>query len=328
MIVGSAPLRVSLLGGGTDVPSFFKNHEGAVLGGSINSRVYVCVVNMVETAEYPFRFTYRTVDNANTKLQITHPVWKTLLMSRSDITRVNAATFSDIPGNSGLGSSSSFTVAAISALDLHLGQEIDNERIAKEAIRVERHDLAEPGGWQDQLHATYGGFRLYTFKGGSFVVGQDLLGLKDRESLNKSSILVRIGESRSSSTFHSPASDPISKQAERDLEFQAELAVTGARILSGASDWSSKFDSICQLMNENWKIKSSVSNRSSTGINDLISFGLKNGAKSAKLCGAGGSGYVLFLGESEGLRNLANKVDSKTVLKFEFDTLGAKSVYV
>lgn len=328
MIVGSAPLRVSLLGGGSDVPSFFVDHVGAVLGGSINLRVYVCVIKMVEFADYPFRFTYRQVDNANVKSEIKHPVWRTLLESRPEIKRINAATFSDIPGNSGLGSSSSFTVAAIAALNGYLGIEWGNERISNEAIRVERVELAESGGWQDQLHATYGGFRLYTLSGENVTIGEELLTTEERRLLNKSSILVKIGQGRKSSEFHSSADVQISKTRGSDLDSQAKLAIHGAEILSAEREWSSKLDSICELMLENWQIKKSFFARSATGVDELIAFGLNNGAKSAKLCGAGGSGFILFIGEPDGVKKLREKIDSKLVIDFEFDCTGVKSTNV
>lgn len=328
MIVGSAPLRVSLLGGGSDVPSFFNNNLGAVLGGSINSRVFVCVIDMAKSADYPFRFTYRQVDNAHTKSKIQHPVWKKLLESRPEIERLNAATFSDVPGNSGLGSSSSFTVAAIAALELYLGRDIDKGRVSREAIRIEREELSEPGGWQDQLHATYGGFRLYTFKGSQVEVGEELLSIEERDLLNKSSILVKIGASRNSSKFHFPANIPMTIQAEKDLKDQAELAFMGAQIFSSDVIWSKKFELICQLMLENWKIKKSIEERSSSGIDELISFGLANGAKSAKLCGAGGSGYVLFLGQPDGIENLRKRIAIASVLDFQFGNQGVQSTDV
>jgi D-glycero-alpha-D-manno-heptose-7-phosphate kinase len=255
-------------------------------------------------------------------------VWRKLLESRSDISRLNAATFSDIPGNSGLGSSSAFTVAAISALDMYLDQEFDINRISSEAIKVERFDLVEPGGWQDQLHATYGGFRLYTFKGENVVVGEELLTFDEMKSLNESSILVKIGESRQSGDFHSFSNDVMQEEYNSDLKIQAELALHAAKILSSDLIWSLKFDSICELMLENWRIKKSISNRSSNGIDELISFGLKNGAKSAKLCGAGGSGYVLFLGDPDGIMHLRKKIDIKSLLEFKFDSFGAKAINV
>jgi D-glycero-alpha-D-manno-heptose-7-phosphate kinase len=328
MIVGSAPLRVSLLGGGSDVPAFFNNNLGAVLGGSINSRVYVCVINMAQSADYPFRFTYRQVDNAHKKSEIEHPVWRKLLEARPEIERLNAATFSDVPGNSGLGSSSSFTVAAIAALDLYLKQDIDKRRVCLEAIGIERKELSEPGGWQDQFHATYGGFRLYTFKGEEVEVGEELLSVQERDSLNKSSILVKIGADRNSSKFHSPVNSPITRQAENDLKNQAELACMGAQIFSSDAIWSKKFEMICDLMTENWKIKKSIEERSTSGIDALITFGLANGAESAKLCGAGGSGYVLFLGQPDGIENLKKTAVFDSVLDFKFDSQGVQSTNV
>jgi len=283
---------------------------------------------MTESAEFPFRFTYRQVDNAHSKSEIEHPVWKNLLESRLEITRLNAATFSDVPGNSGLGSSSSFTVAAIAALDLYLGKSLETERISREAIRIERDELGEPGGWQDQLHATYGGFRLYRFRGNEIDVGNELLSQDERDSLNKSSILMKIGDSRNSSKFHTPGNMAMTIEAEKDLNDQAQLAIQGAQILSGDADWLKKFESICELMLENWKIKKSIEGRSSSGIDDLIAFGLNNGADSAKLCGAGGSGYVLFLGHSDGIENLRKKANGKLVLDFNFESQGVHSTNV
>lgn len=328
MIVGSAPLRVSLLGGGSDVPSFFCDNLGAVLGGSIDSRVYVCVINMAQSADYPFRFTYRQVDNAHTKSSIRHPVWKKLLESRPEITRLNAATFSDVPGNSGLGSSSSFTVASIAALETYLGRNIDKKKVFVDSIHTERIELAEPGGWQDQLHATYGGFRLYKFKDDEVEVGDELLSEQERESLNKSSILIKVGDGRNSSKFHSPTKIPLTIQAQQNLKNQAQLALEGAQILSGDALWPKKFALISELMSENWKIKKSVKERSSSEIDALIAFGLSNGAVSAKLCGAGGSGYVLFLGYPDAIENLRRKTATESVLDFEFGTQGVQSTHV
>jgi D-glycero-alpha-D-manno-heptose-7-phosphate kinase len=328
MIVGSAPLRVSLLGGGSDVPRFFESNLGAVIGGSIDSRVYVCVISMAQSADYPFRFTYRQVDNAHSKSDIQHPVWKKLLESRPEIKRLNAATFSDVPGNSGLGSSSSFTVAAIAALDLYLGHDFDKFRVFRDAIRVEREELSEPGGWQDQLHATYGGFRLYTFKGDQVEVGEELLSEQDRDLLTQSSILIKIGADRNSSKFHTPANLPITIQAQNDLKNQAELAFIGSQIFLSDAIWSKKFELICELMTENWKIKKSTEERSSSGIDELITFGLANGAESAKLCGAGGSGYVLFLGQPDGIENLRKRTAVDLVLDFQFGSQGVQSTYV
>lgn len=328
MIVGSAPLRVSLLGGGSDVPSFFCDNLGAVLGGSIDSRVYVCVIDMAQSADYPFRFTYRQVDNAHAKSNIRHPVWKKLLESRPEITRLNAATFSDVPGNSGLGSSSSFTVASIAALDSYLGRDIDKKKVFDDAIHIERIELSEPGGWQDQLHAIYGGFRLYKFKDDEVEVGDELLSEQERESLNKSSILIKVGDGRKSSKFHSPANIPLTIQAQQNLKNQAQLALEGARILSGGAIWSRKFELISELMLENWKIKKSIKERSSSKIDALIAFGLSNGALSAKLCGAGGSGYVLFLGYPDAIENLRRKTATESVLEFEFGSQGVQSTHV
>lgn len=328
MIVGSAPLRVSLLGGGTDVPSYFMEATGAVLGGSIDKRVFVCVLDMVNSADFPFRFTYRQVDNALEKTDIKHPVWRELLIGNKEISHLNAATFSDVPGNSGLGSSSAFTVAGIAALKLHQELSIDPNEIWAEAIRIEREVLGEPGGWQDQMHSTFGGFRLYRFEGSGVVVGEKLLNSSELTQLNHSSILVKAGGERDSKSFHPPIEDKISKSELLNLQMQTNLAIQGAEVLGSQVSWEKKFEAISDLVYGNWDLKKSVKNRSNSLIDNLIEFGLKNGATASKLCGAGGSGYVLFLGYPDGILNLKEKLQNREILEFEFNSKGVEAIEI
>lgn len=326
--MGSAPLRVSLLGGGTDVPSYFKEATGAVLGGSIDKRVFVCVLDMVNSADFPFRFTYRQVDNALMKADIKHPVWRELLIGNKEISHLNAATFSDVPGNSGLGSSSAFTVAGIAALKLHQGLSIELNEISAEAIRIEREVLGEPGGWQDQMHSTFGGFRLYRFEDDGVVVGEKLLNSSELIQLNHSSMLVKVGRERDSKSFHLPIEGKISKSELLKLQMQTNLAIQGADILSSQVSWEKKFEAISDLVYGNWDLKKSVKNRSNSLIDNLIEFGLKNGATASKLCGAGGSGYVLFLGYPDGILNLKEKLQNREILEFEFNSKGVEAIEI
>jgi len=328
MIVGSAPLRVSLLGGGTDIPSFFMKTTGAVLGGSIDKRVFVCVLDMVSSAEFPFRFTYRRVDNALKKSDIQHPAWRALLIENTGVSRLNAATFSDVPGLSGLGSSSAFTVAGLAALKSFQKINIVPHEISAEAIRIEREILKEPGGWQDQMHSSYGGFRLYRFEKDKVVVGDNLLTEAEMNQLNQSSILVKVGGERDSKLFHSAVENRISDRDFNNLQDQAKLAIQGADVLSSPRSWDTKFKALLELVSENWELKKSVKDRSSSIIDELIDFGLRNGASASKLCGAGGSGYVLFLGLPDGVRNLAKILQNRDILDFEFKTKGVEAIEI
>ena len=136
MKIAKAPLRISLLGGGSDFPEFFSRNEGAVLGGTIDKYVYVSVLEMSKVAEFRYRFTYRNIEETNSKHEIRHPVIRTLLHQYPNIQSLNIATFSDLPGNSGLGSSSAFAVAAISAFKAFCGDVLNPLEIAKASIQL------------------------------------------------------------------------------------------------------------------------------------------------------------------------------------------------
>jgi len=211
---------------------------------------------------------------------------------------------------------------------MHQGLAVDPYEISAEAIRIEREVLREPGGWQDQIHSSYGGFRLYRFEKGQVVVGEQLLENYEMELLNESCLLVKVGEERDSKKFHSPIEDKVKESHFLTLETQGKLAIQGGEILGKQGSWEEKFQGISDLVAQNWALKRSVKDRSNSEIDDLINFGLKNGSTSSKLCGAGGSGYVLFLGFPDGILNLKTKLRDRSKLEFDFNTRGVEAIEI
>lgn len=328
MIVASAPLRVSILGGGSDLPDFFQKHSGAVLGGSIDKRVYVALLDMDKSAEFPFRFTYRQVDNVISKSEIRHPVVRTILELEKELNRINIATLADIPGNSGLGSSSAFTVALLAALNEYQNRDMGKQEIAELAISVERELIAEAGGWQDQIHATYGGFRFYEFAKDNYSASENLISFQEQKEWESSSVLVKVGGFRSSATQHSQISSLNSSLVEENLLLQSNLARKGYEIFCSEFNFNQKLIEISKLINESWHLKETLLGGNSHEVNETIAKGESFGAYAAKLCGAGGSGYVLFLGESHSISSIRQYFGDTRTLNFKFENRGVDATRV
>ena len=155
--ISRSPLRISFFGGGTDYPTYFNHHPGAVLGASIDKYIYTIALPMADFAENRFRITYRIVEVADRVEDIKHNVIRATLLNMGYDKPLNVAIISDLPGNSGLGSSSSFTVGFIALMEYLSGRSITKFDLFKRAVHTERDLLKENVGIQDQIHAAFGG---------------------------------------------------------------------------------------------------------------------------------------------------------------------------
>lgn len=300
MIVGKAPLRVSFLGGGTDFPEFFEHGVGHVVGCSIQHSVYVVVNHLPKVAEQNIRFTYRTTESVNSIAELKHPVLRAVLEKLGVHGNINVGTLADVPGNSGLGSSSSFTVALLAAMHRFLGDGQDHpEDIAREAIDVERVRLSESGGWQDQYHAAVGGLRHYRFDRGRVTHEVVRCPVGTVGLLSESMLLLPLGAARRSRVHARRSIERIQRGAGRStLERMAELTLRVVADLSKAETPEAAVSLIARGMGQAWALKVAFSaapsvTAAATAVDGLVSMG----AVSAKLCGAGGSGFLLILTE-------------------------------
>jgi D-glycero-alpha-D-manno-heptose-7-phosphate kinase len=199
MWISKTPLRASFLGGGTDYPSHFQNHPGAVLGGTIDKYVYTSALPLAGIAEQRFRITYRTTESVSEINAIQHPVIREALRLYGWDKPINIATMSDLPGGTGLGSSSAFTVGFINLLHRMRGVELTRYELARHAIHMEQEILKENVGVQDQIHAAFGGLARYEFTANSFSI-EPLRMTTDRLAMiNRSMLLVYTGAQRNAS---------------------------------------------------------------------------------------------------------------------------------
>jgi D-glycero-alpha-D-manno-heptose-7-phosphate kinase len=299
MIISKAPLRVSFIGGGSDYPEFFANNQGAVLGSSIDKYVYVTVAQLSKFAEEKFRFTYRQTESVKSIAELQHPVVREALSNYFPVVGsagLNLGTLSDLPGNSGLGSSSSFTVALLLALQrIQNYEDTSSSLLASQAVRIERELLKEPGGWQDQYHASFGGLRLYEFFPSGVKVGESLLNQSQLSELSAYFLLVKVGGSRNSKDFaHQTSLNVRNGESTDSLILQAAEAVRIASVIPGKS-----VAEVSELLFSS--IRFSMAWKTSLGeivvpkdVQAVGEYGVDLGASCYKLLGAGSSGYILF----------------------------------
>ena len=297
--IAKAPMRISFIGGGSDFKEFYSKGEipGRVLGTTINKHVYVMASEHPTFEPFKYKFTYRKTEEVNDILDFEHPVVRATLESLSWKTPLNLATMASLPGRSGLGSSSAFTVALLAVLrDDKTLEDTDRETLALDAIRVERNLLKESGGVQDQFHAAFGGFRLYEFKDNRNVIHPRFTDLDFLNLVDQSLYLVASGPPRSSDVHSLTLEKGLTTSEFRmNLEEMSNLALSVYSEIQNLVSPADKIESLMFGMRHSWELKKRIGVNLSGDTEEIISAGVSLGAETFKLCGAGGSGFVAFM---------------------------------
>jgi len=303
MILTRTPLRIGLLGGGTDIPEFYSNQKCLIFGGSINKYVYVISNKLSKFSQEKYRFTYRNTESVDAVEHFKHPVTREALKMYQQIDSINLATMSDIPGGTGLGSSSAFTVGLIKNLDSIINIQKEPMELAREAISLERNILRESGGVQDQIYSAVGGLRFFNLYKNEMSFGKDFSDSIFGKVVSSSLCLIRVGGFRESQSVHF-SRKRISESNQKTLK---ELSDISFQFQKDFDPESNDILKLAECINESWKFKKSLDPQSSSPEVDLvIETGLKEGAIGAKLCGAGNSGFVLFICDSRIKEKLKN----------------------
>jgi D-glycero-alpha-D-manno-heptose-7-phosphate kinase len=290
-------MRVSFFGGGTDYPSYFSDMPGAVLGTTIDRYVYIQALPLAAIAEQKYRLTYRQTESVDSIQEITHPVVRTCLGHYHWDRPLNVATMSDLPGGTGLGSSSAFTVGFINLLHRMRGTCLTKFELAREAIFVERKLLRENVGVQDQIHAAFGGLARYEFQGEDFAIHPLRMSRSRHALLSRSMVIAYTGRSRHASAILDEQESRTRSGANADyLSALYRMTRDAAGILQREGDDVRALRDFGALLDEAWQIKQ----RLSCAISDaatarLYAEGKSIGAWGGKLLGAGGGGFMLFL---------------------------------
>lgn len=291
------PLRVSFFGGGSDYIEYFEENEGAVLGSSIDKYIYIYQLPMSYFSPKKYKLSWRKTEEVDKISSIQHPVVRTVLEDLKWERPINIATMSDLPGGTGLGSSSSFTVGFLNLINHILNNDIDKLSLAKEAWRVEYDLLGENVGVQDQLHAAFGGLNLYKLKGSNITIEPIQTSHSFKQLLNSSLVLVYSGITRHASEILKDQVKNTKKKINyQDINELVQISIDAASKLSSIKDDKLLLKEIGLMLHEAWKLKKSFSKKiTNSEINDIYEKGISLGAYGGKLCGAGGGGFVMFL---------------------------------
>ena len=324
MIIARSPLRISLGGGGTDVPSYYQEHQGYLLAASIDKYVYVTVMRPFTEGIY---LKYSEIEQVKNVTDVKHPIIREVLKElKLKTPQIEITTLADIPSGTGLGSSGSFTTALIKALFAHYRRNIHPEELAELACEIEIERLSEPIGKQDQYIAAFGGITEFYFnKDGSVSSSPLNLSMETIHDLEDKLVLFFTGISRSASSI---LKDQVDKSKVHDktmidnLHFTKDLGIRSKSALVAGD--TTEFG---KLMHEHWEHKKSRSNgMSNEFIDSAYALALKSGAVGGKLVGAGGGGFLMFYAnDKDKLRSEMVKIGLEEV-RFQFDFEGTKVI--
>lgn len=323
MIVSKTPLRMSYVGGGSDLPSFYKEEMGAVLSTSIDKYIYVAVNKKFDGK---IRLSYSKTEEANEVSQIEHPLVREALTMLSIPGGIEITSMADIPSRgSGLGSSSSFTVALLNALYAFKNQYASKETLAKQSCEIEIDRCGEPIGKQDQYAAAYGGLNLIRFHPDNSVsVDPVICGPDIIKRIEESTLVFFTGRTRSASAVLKNQSNAMKLENRRILmRRMVELAFELKKELE-----SGDVENFGSILDENWKLKTQLTNGiSDPQIDEWYRKGVQAGASGGKLLGAGNGGFIMFYARAEHHEKIKVALSDMTPIKFGFDRDGAQIVF-
>ncbi|MFY9289054.1 MAG: kinase [Alphaproteobacteria bacterium] len=295
MVIIRTPLRISFLGGGTDHPSWFRQHGGAVLSTTINKYIYLQIRKLPSIFDFNYRVVWRMVEQVAEVDDIQHPVVREVLRhyAPSTLPRLEIAYNADLPSRSGLGSSSAFTVALLQGLAAQQGKIISHPELAREAIFVEQELLKEPVGCQDQIAVAHGGLNRIDFMhDGKFRIMPMPLPAGKREALESHMMLFFTRFERSAGMIEATKVQNYDKK-HKELVRLSEIVDEGQNILLNPNEPISRFGA---MLHEGWKLKRSLSDSvSNSEIDMAYEAAMEAGATGGKLLGAGGGGFMLFI---------------------------------
>lgn len=324
MIITRSPLRISLGGGGTDLPSYYKNHGGFLISAAINKYIYVTITKPFKEGIY---LKYSEIEKVNTINEIDHNIIREALnLITSEINQIEITTLADIPSGTGLGSSGSFTAALVKALLSFNKKAISNEEVAEIACNIELDILNEPIGKQDQYISAIGGITAFNFHENN-KVSYERLNISNNTlyDLEDNLMLFFTGFSRSASDILSDQdkkSIKNDKEMIRNLNYVKDLGIESKKLLE-----SGDLVSFGKLMHDHWEHKKKRSSGMSNGfIDDCYYYALENGAIGGKVVGAGGGGFLMFYASDSAKLREALQSKGLQEVRFSFDYEGTKLI--
>lgn len=322
MIIARSPLRISLGGGGTDLPSYYQEHEGFLIAAAIDKYVYI---TLHKTFEKEIILKYSSMEKVRDVEEIRHPIFREAIkLLQMEDYPLEICSMADIPGGTGLGSSSTFTTALLKALHTAKGDIVSTRTLAEEACEIEMVRLGEPIGKQDQYIAAYGGITCMNFRKNGYV-WVDPLNIPQEAfyNLEDNLILFFTGFTHSAGDILKEQDDASREKNEdmvNNLHFVKELGYRSRRAFEKGD-----LDEFAEIMNTHWEYKKKRSGgMSNPQIDEWYELARKNGAGGGKLIGAGGGGFLMFYAKDKQRLRRAMKRAGLEEVRFRFEMEGTK----
>lgn len=324
MIITRTPFRLSFFGGGTDYPIWYREHGGAVLATTIDKYCYISCRFLPPFFDHRHRIVYSKIENVREIREIEHPAVKAVLGWMRWERGLEVHHDGDLPARSGLGSSSSFTVGLINALNALEGRYISKEELASQAIYVEQEVIRESVGSQDQISAAFGGFNRIDFHpDGRFEVDPIVLPRERQDELHRHLMLCFTGLSRFATEVAKSKIDNFGVR-KAELTRIGEMVNEAIRILRNPATPIEQFG---RLLNDAWRFKRSLSDKVSTvEIDRIYETARKCGAIGGKIIGAGGGGFLLLFVPPDAQPAVRTKLAHLVHVPFKFESDGSRVV--
>ena len=324
MIITKTPFRMSFFGGGTDMESFFRQYGGAVLSTTFDKYCYVNVRHLPPFFSYTSELSYAKMERVNTLDEIEHPAIRNA-MKMLDMHQIRLTYEADLPARSGLGTSSSFAVGMLNAFYALKGQYASKQKLADEAIYLERKLCAEAGGWQDQIATAFGGFNRINFSADGYQVHPVLLSPKRKKQLNSSLMMFFTGFTRFSAEVQQYNNSHCGTDKTALLREMLALVDDAEAILTSEQ---TDLDEFGRLLDHTWRLKRRTGAAVSTDcIDELYAKGLEAGALGGKLLGAGGGGFLVFYVRPEYQAAVHEAMKDLLYIPFHFENGGTQVIY-
>lgn len=315
MIISRTPVRISLGGGGTDLPSYYRRYGGFLVAGTINKYVQICCSRRFEKQ---IRLSYSKTEIVDDISQIEHSIFKEALRMSGVQNHIELVSIADVPANCGLGTSSSFTVSVLHALHTHLHKFISKEELAELACRIEIENLGEPIGKQDQYAATFGGITAFTFNTDDSVTVEPLkMTVEDIEEFNNNVLLFYTGMLRKASDILKNQNDSVKQNDVNIIERLHKIKEMGYESRKALE--SGNLNRFGELLHEHWITKKGLNSNISLGLIDQAHEKARQlGAFGGKLIGAGGGGFLMIYC-SENRRNIIKSMEELGLQYFPYN---------
>lgn len=325
MIISQTPFRISFFGGGTDYPTWYREHGGAVFSTTINKYGYITCRQLPPFFEHKHRLVYSKIEMVSDVDQIDHPSVRACFREMGVEEGLEIHYDGDLPARTGIGSSSSFTVGMINALSAMKGMLRSKQELADQALYIEQEVIKEAVGSQDQIAAAFGGLNRIDFHtNGSYSVKPVIVAPEKVELFNDHLMLFFTGQSRIAATVATSKINNLASKGDHLRKMHA-MVDEAQKIMQNQNG---SLDDLGRMLHDAWRLKRELSDKvSNSTIDEIYQAGIESGALGGKILGAGGGGFILFYVPLNRQEHIRQRLKNFLEVDFRFERNGSQIVH-